>query len=439
MNLLVRCVVAALITAPVIAPQGVAASDPYQGPGGDGSTRLQSSESCGDRIREYPGSWARIEMPDTPAHESSGAVDIAVDPTRPDQLFLKRSFSLPLALAGNEVKTLPDYVMRSRDGGCSWEKIFEVPASPTAELPIASYALGISYMEAGPGRLYLVLMDKVGMDRLQPPVAYIATSSDDGASWQYSQVSPGNWTGIEQLAVSQSKPDVLYILTIRHLRGKVGEPTEWGTSLLRSSDAGVSWVQSGTDLSETGCDIAVDPAEPDLVWAWDDGAWNICRNDGLYVSRNGGAAWEEVPLPTSQVRDVAIFHEGSTHRIVVTGVEGSHSDEVAVAMESTDGGLTWKDARWNPYTDPDEWVIFGTSPNVLIGYRFNYSSLGSAYDPYEGQAKGMFRYDPRAKRWVDITPLGGEWQVGNPVMVRSGGRAVFYFTQGREALWRYTR
>lgn len=126
-----------------------------------------------------------------------------------------------------------------------------------------------------PGLTYRV---GIAVDPSDERVVYAATgpgvykTTDSGEGWSKLRGSP---TYASDIQIAPSDPSVLYASTAGTF-----QPT-----MFKSSDAGQSWqaVASGLPTSY-GTGVAIDPANPDLVYAAFSGG-------GVFKSTNGGQSW----------------------------------------------------------------------------------------------------------------------------------------------------
>ena len=229
-------------------------------------------------------------------------------------------------------------VWKSQDGGTNFKPVFD-------RQPVQS-------------------IGAIAIDPKNAQVIWVGT----GESWTRNSVSIGDgiyksvdggesWTNmglqkserITQIAIDPRNPDTVYACA----PGKL-----WSDSpdrgLYKTSDGGKTWdlILTGPNLS-TGCStIAVDPKNPDLLFA---GLWDFRRKgwtfrsggngpdassaSGLFKSGDGGRSWTEVkglgPKPWGRV-EVAIAPSSSS--VLYAFVESTDS----ALWRSSDGGSTWE-------------------------------------------------------------------------------------------------
>jgi photosystem II stability/assembly factor-like uncharacterized protein len=129
------------------------------------------------------------------------------------------------------------------------------------------------------------------------------------ADWRKIDKFPGvpEQTYVARLLASQHGEQTVYAAFDNHKMG------DYKPYLLKSSDAGKSWVSVAGDLPERGSVLAIaeDPKDPNLLFAG--------TEFGLFVTLDGGKKWQRLKggLPTVAVRDLAI-HKGENDLVVGT-------------------------------------------------------------------------------------------------------------------------
>ncbi|MBI2805733.1 MAG: hypothetical protein HYX68_12205 [Planctomycetes bacterium] len=121
-------------------------------------------------------------------------------------------------------------------------------------------------------------------------------STDGGKSWQHMGLKATEHIG--RIVIHPTNPDIVYVAAL----GKL-----WGPNLERgvfkTSDAGKTWQHVLALNADTGCiDLAIDPADPDLLYA---AMYHVRRDafsggnpvkqtgpgSGLYKTTDGGKSW----------------------------------------------------------------------------------------------------------------------------------------------------
>src|SRR6266852_3475596 len=190
----------------------------------------------------------------------------------------------------------------------------------------------------------------------------IYKSTDAGETWTHVGLEKSE--RISQIAVSPKNSDVVFACVPGAL---------WNDSpdrgLYKTTDGGKTWNQilKGTNLS-TGCTaIAIDPTNPDVMFAcmWDfrRKGWEYRSGgagpdkpsaSGLFRSNDGGNSWTEVTpegnkgFPKKPYGRLAIAIAPSNAKRVYCFVESPES----ALFVSDDGGATW-DKR-----DKSQWMVW---------------------------------------------------------------------------------
>jgi len=251
--------------------------------------------------------------------------DVIVSPTDPQRLY---------ATAREGVLATTGRLYTSSDGGAHWQELFHLPdagldavaASPNGTLLVASEESEV-YRSVDGGQTWNLALDpeigslnnpRLAFDPLAPETAYVGAlgglwqSTDSGATWRKIETLAGGEPveGVSELAFPGTRPGFFYVL----MSGR----------LFRSEDGGLTW--SGGAPVTGARDIAVDPADPQTVYAV-----------GLlgFVSHDGGDTAAEVPFPSLGPLDVrfaiaaspaapATLYVATDEGVVVSADAGEH-------------------------------------------------------------------------------------------------------------------
>jgi photosystem II stability/assembly factor-like uncharacterized protein len=218
---------------------------------------IHRSDDGGETWRALPVSVTFPEITLKPAPQVKRVIDIAVDPSRPDDIY-----------AAIEVGG----VIRSRDGGETWRNV-------TDGLYVTDDALDLHRIVVSPAHAGVVsTIGRIGMFR----------SRDAGEHWGTLAVPPsatGKRPYCRELVVAPDDPHVLYLGL-----GAAFESDKGG--LFRSTDFGINWwpIDLGAPVRNTVFAVAIDEARPDHIYCG-------IKSGEVFWSRDGGTSWAVNPLP----------------------------------------------------------------------------------------------------------------------------------------------
>jgi len=224
----------------------------------------------------------------------------------------------PAVIAGPDGALLVgtfDGLWRSPDGGCSWER-------PEARLADAF----VVDVQRGPGDLYYAVASDVAReDRLW-------RSRDGGRQWEV--LSGFGEVLVDRVRVAPSRPDRLYASGAIPAR----DGRERETFLLRSDDGGRSFERFPVPFEPEERLLlleAVDPVDPDALWAVMLHFAGELAPERLLRSEDGGETWTS-PLALPQIGGVV-----ATEGAVLAGsrLGGLYRSEDGGTFEALDPAL----------------------------------------------------------------------------------------------------
>ncbi|HEX4438868.1 MAG TPA: S-layer homology domain-containing protein [Thermoanaerobaculia bacterium] len=229
----------------------------------------------------------------TKGPDLAGISTLAVDPTNPSIVYAGTS------AAG---------VLRSEDGGATWESAWSGMTEPSV--------LSLAVDPVAPSTVYAGTQS-----------SFVARSSDGGRSWislyAYDPAGGTNFQSVQALAIDPLSATV-YAAT--------------NAGLVKSGDGGCHWETAGDALLGVALDaIAIDPADPSVLYAGSVFA-------GAFRSADGGATWTAISagLTNHEVRAFAFDYTGpaAVYAATVRFVETT-GETFGMVFKSYDAGATW--------------------------------------------------------------------------------------------------
>ncbi|MCB0629991.1 MAG: glycosyl hydrolase [Saprospiraceae bacterium] len=238
-------------------------------------------------------------------------------------------------------------VWKTTTAGVTWQPIFDKENS---------YSTGcITIDPNNPNIIWLGTGENVGGRH----VAFgdgVYKSTDGGKSWKNMGLKASEH--ISRIIVHPENSDVIWVAAQGPLWSKGGE-----RGLYKSTDGGTNWKKTLGDNEWTGVtDIALDPRDPDLLYA---ATWQRHRTiaaymgggpeSGIYQSRDGGESWGKLTrgLPGGNVGKIGL------------AVSPHHPDIIYAAVETdrTTGGLYCSTDRGASWEKRSSAVSGGTGPH----------------------------------------------------------------------------
>jgi hypothetical protein len=236
----------------------------------------------------------------------------------------------------------------STDYGRTWNPIFDGQGTQSiGAIAVAPSASNVIYVASGEGLHRPDLSVGDGIYR----------SGDGGKTWSHLGFRDGQQ--IPALAVDPADPDRLFAAVLGHPYGPNAE-----RGIFRSQDGGKSWEKVlYVDENTGGSDVAIDPKNPNVVYAamWDArlGPWEDKNSyegthGGLFKSTDRGSTWKQLTngLPKDLVQINVAIAASDPDRIyatISTKTEGAYASGKGLGVyRSDEGGMSWRKITDDP-------------------------------------------------------------------------------------------
>jgi len=229
-------------------------------------------------------------------------------------------------------------VWKTTDAGATWHPVFDsVNSANIGALAVAPGDANVLY--AGTGQV-TSRYDITSGDG-------VYKSTDAGKSWQH--VGLDSTGAIGSIAVDPRDANTVLVAALGHVFGSNAE-----RGVFRSADGGKTWAKTLFVDDATGAvDIAVDPGNPDVVFA---SVWRVrywpwlhyfmseeSAQSGVYKSADAGRTWKRVAgggWPDGKFGRIglAAAHAGGATRVYAAVSSG----DAGGLYRSDDGGANWQ-------------------------------------------------------------------------------------------------
>ncbi len=225
-------------------------------------------------------------------------------------------------------------VFKSTDGGITWAPVTDKYFGGTIG------AIGIS--ESNPDIVYV----GTGEFPIRGNVSHgdgVFKSTDAGKTWAF--VGLGDSRQISRVRVHPTNPDIVYVGVEGHVFGPNAE-----RGVYKTTDGGKTWRNVLHRNDSTGVtDLAMDPSNPDVLYAafWQASRtpWQLVSGgagSGIFKSTDGGEHWTEITrkpgLPGGIIGNIGITVSAANPKRVWALIEADSGG----VFRSDDGGATWK-------------------------------------------------------------------------------------------------
>ncbi len=231
-------------------------------------------------------------------------------------------------------------VWKTTDFGRTWKPIFDQqPSGSIGAVAVAPSKPNVIYVGSGEG--------------LQRPDLSVGDgiykSTDAGATWTHLGLRDGQQ--IPRIAIDPHNADRIFVAVLGHPYGPNAE-----RGIYRSTNGGQSFDKVlFKDENTGGCDVAIDPSDPNTVYAalwearqgpWENAAWSG-TNGGIFKSTDGGTTWRKLTngLPESGVTQTNLAIAPSNPKRIYASVAMGQPTAI---YRSDDAGESWTRATTDP-------------------------------------------------------------------------------------------
>lgn len=185
------------------------------------------------------------------------------------------------------------------------------------------------------------------------------------------------------IAFARSNPSIVYA-AMGDGRGVFYGGSYFGTGILKSTDAGKTWkrVSNNSFPAPAGVlKLAIDPVNPDRLYAAQVAGTTNFEAGGIYVSNDGGISWKET-LP-GWANDVVISPVNSNTIYATLSFPEDPTEPAAPTegvYQSTDSGQSWKKIYASPYDNTFDIRIAVSPANAQTLYVYAGGVLNREFD-----------------------------------------------------------
>ncbi|MBI3983450.1 MAG: glycosyl hydrolase, partial [Gemmatimonadetes bacterium] len=299
------------------------------------------------RSRDGGKAWDKILF----ISDSTGVVDLAMDPTNPRILYAAawRGERQPWAVISG---SWDSGVYRSRDGGDTWEKVANgLPSGIVGRV-------GVAIAASNPRRIYAVVQHS--------EVGGLYRSDDGGESFEYVNqdrlLFERAWY-YGHIYVDPKDPNTVYTLTTR---------------LYKSTDGGRSFAAVPQPHVDNH-DLWINPDDPRIMASSQDG--------GVAVTVTGGKTWSTVlNQPTAEIYRLEVDNRFPYR------VYGAQQDNSTISLPSVSGSTLTPYEDWYQLGGGESGYIAVDPRNPDVVFAGSYGGEITRVDRTSGQTRNMSTY-----------------------------------------------
>jgi photosystem II stability/assembly factor-like uncharacterized protein len=242
-------------------------------------------------------------------------------------------------------------------------------------------------------------------------------STNYGVKWENISDGklPGSSTSIGAIAVAPSDAKILYVGTGE---SDIRADVITGDGVFKSTDSGKTWHYAGLRDTHTISILAVDPKNPDVVYAASMGhVFKPNPERGVFKTTDGGKTWKKILFVDDQTGAIDLAMDPKDSQVLYAAMWQAHRTPWGLVSggpgsglyKTTDAGAHWENLSRNP----------GMPQGLLgrVGVSVAASSPNIVYAIMQAKEGGVFRSNDGGKTW---TRVNSEWKLRQ--------RAFYYMT-----------
>jgi photosystem II stability/assembly factor-like uncharacterized protein len=229
-------------------------------------------------------------------------------------------------------------------------------------------------------------------------------SDDDGRTWAPIFDSQPTQS-IGAIAVAASDPSIIYVGSGEGLHRP---DLSVGNGMYRSTDGGRSWTHLGLEDAQQIPDVAVDPRDPNRVYAAVLGhPFGPSAQRGIYRSLDGGATWQQVLGRDQDTGGSFVRIDPFDAKTLYAGLwnvrsgpwedKNTYNGTKGGLFKSTDGGEHWRALKEGLPTDLSQ-IDVAVAPSTRGRL---YATVATSAEGEYGSAAGLgvYRSDDGGEHW----------------------------------------
>ena len=303
-------------------------------------------------------------------------------------------------------------------------------SSPSASPVVLSEALfkNLKARSIGPAVMGGRVSD-IAIDPRNPFVFYVGLghggvfkTNDNGVTFQ-PIFDKQPMLSIGAVAVAPSDSDVVWVGT-----GEANDRNSsgWGDGVYRSTDGGENWQNVGLKESRAIPRIVVDPKKPDVAYVAAMGnLWKDGGERGLFKTTDAGKSWKLVlhaqsphdaktgcgdvamDPANSQIIYATLYARQRTPWSFTSGPSVTGGEDVGGIFKSTDGGGTWKKLSGGlpGQTGRIGLAVTASNPKVVMAVVQSYEGGIGSLDDLRSKSGGVFRSENGGETWTRMSTM----------------------------------